>query len=128
MGPQVFPPPLVGKGEGGVKVTHACPLTLTLSPEGKRGQSGHIFHDLGVTRGLMRVRQELRFMLAAFSVSMVLLLFAASGVYLLEREVQADTFGDLPSALWWMVVTLSTVGYGEAIPATPLRRALVRSS
>jgi len=70
------------------------------------------------------LREELRPMLAAFSVSAVLMLFAASGIYLLERDVQPDTFGDLPSALWWVVVTLSTVGYGDAIPATPLGRVL----
>ncbi len=70
------------------------------------------------------LKEELRPMLAAFSVSAVLMLFAASGIYLLEREVQPDTFGDLPSALWWVVVTLSTVGYGDAIPATPLGRVL----
>lgn len=70
------------------------------------------------------LKEELRPMLAAFSVSAVMMLFAASGIYLLEREAQPDTFGDLPSALWWVVVTLSTVGYGDAIPATPLGRVL----
>ncbi len=44
--------------------------------------------------------------------------FDAAGIYLLEREGQPETFGDLPSALWWVVVTLSTVGYGDAVPLT----------
>ena len=53
-----------------------------------------------------------------------LMLFAAAGIYLLEREGQPETFGDLPSSLWWVAVTLSTVGYGDAVPLTWLGRGL----
>ena len=70
------------------------------------------------------IKQEYRPMMSALAVIVILMLFAASGIYLLEREGQPDTFGDLPSALWWVVVTLSTVGYGDAIPDTGLGRAL----
>lgn len=63
-------------------------------------------------------------MLSALAVIAILMLFAAAGIYLLEREGQPETFGDLPSALWWVVVTLSTVGYGDAVPATGLGRML----
>lgn len=70
------------------------------------------------------IRQELRPMLSALAVIAILMLFAGSGIYLLERDGQPDTFGDLPSALWWVVVTLSTVGYGDAIPATGLGKSL----
>ena len=70
------------------------------------------------------IRQEFRPMLLAFSVIGILMLLAAAGIYLLEREGQPDTFGDLPSALWWVVVTLSTVGYGDAVPLTTLGRIL----
>ncbi len=51
-------------------------------------------------------------------------MFASAGIYLLERDGQPNTFGDLPSALWWVVVTLSTVGYGDAVPLTVLGRIL----
>jgi voltage-gated potassium channel len=70
------------------------------------------------------IKQEYRPMMSALAVIVILMLFAASGIYLLEREGQPDTFGDLPSALWWVVVTLSTVGYGDAIPETGLGRGL----
>lgn len=70
------------------------------------------------------IRQEFRPMLSAFAVILILMLFAAAGIYLLESEGQPDTFGDLPSALWWVVVTLSTVGYGDAVPMTVLGRIL----
>jgi len=50
--------------------------------------------------------------------------FVAGAIYLLKREGQPETFGYLPSSLWWVVVTLSTVGYGDAVPLTWLGRAL----
>lgn len=70
------------------------------------------------------IRQEYRPMLSALAVILMLMLFAAGGIYLLEREGQPETFGDLPSALWWVVVTLSTVGYGDAVPQTGFGRML----
>jgi voltage-gated potassium channel len=42
------------------------------------------------------------------------LLFAA------ERNVQPDKFGTIPQAMWWAIVTLGTVGYGDVVPVTPL--------
>jgi voltage-gated potassium channel len=43
----------------------------------------------------------------------------ASVMYLIERNVQPDKFGTIPDAMWWAIVTLCTVGYGDVIPATP---------
>jgi voltage-gated potassium channel len=70
------------------------------------------------------IKQEYRPMLSALAIIAILMLFAAAGIYLLEREGQPEAFGDLPSALWWVVVTLCTVGYGDAVPLTWLGRAL----
>lgn len=70
------------------------------------------------------IKQEYWPILSALTVIAIMMLFAAAGIYLLEREVQPVTFGDLPSALWWIVVTLSTVGYGDAVPVTGLGRVL----
>jgi voltage-gated potassium channel len=47
-----------------------------------------------------------------------LLLFAGVAMYLAEGTVQPDRLGDVPSAMWWAVVTLSTVGYGDVVPVT----------
>lgn len=54
----------------------------------------------------------------------ILLLLAASLVYLLERQAQPEVFGSIPAALWWAIVTMTTTGYGDIIPQTPLGRVL----
>jgi voltage-gated potassium channel len=54
----------------------------------------------------------------------IVLLLAASLAYLLERSAQPDLFGSIPAALWWAIVTLTTTGYGDLTPVTPLGRVL----
>ena len=49
-----------------------------------------------------------------------LVMFAATGMYFIEREAQPNAFGSIPSAAWWAVVTLATVGYGDIVPSTPI--------
>jgi voltage-gated potassium channel len=45
-------------------------------------------------------------------------MIAASTMYLVERDVQPDKFGTIPDAMWWAIVTLGTVGYGDVVPIT----------
>jgi voltage-gated potassium channel len=48
----------------------------------------------------------------------IVLIIAATAAHMLERDKQPDQFGNLPGALWWAVVTLTTTGYGDVVPAT----------
>jgi voltage-gated potassium channel len=54
----------------------------------------------------------------------MLLLFSSSLMYVVETEAQPDKFPDIPSAMWWGVATLTTVGYGDVFPVTPLGKVL----
>ncbi len=55
---------------------------------------------------------------------MVTILIAGSLLYFAEGEAQPDKFGSIPRAMWWAIVTLTTVGYGDAFPITPLGKFL----
>lgn len=54
----------------------------------------------------------------------ILLIIASSLMYYFEREAQPAIFGSIPHAMWWAIVTLSTVGYGDAYPVTAAGRCL----
>ena len=53
-----------------------------------------------------------------FFLTTVSLFLAASGIHFFESEVQPDKFGSVFHGLWWAVVTLTTVGYGDVYPIT----------
>ncbi len=64
------------------------------------------------------IRNEARALGAALMILMVLAILAASGMYAAENDVQPEAFGSIPRAMWWAVVTLTTVGYGDVVPVT----------
>lgn len=66
------------------------------------------------------ISEEKSTLFGAFLVMICLLLFAGSGIWLIERHVQPERFGTLPDTLWWAMITLATVGYGDVVPITPL--------
>jgi len=64
--------------------------------------------------------KEGRALFASLMIMLALLLFASTGMHYIEGEVQPETFGDIPSSMWWALATLTTVGYGDAVPVTTL--------
>lgn len=50
--------------------------------------------------------------------AIAMLIFGATALYFVEGELQPEKFGSIPRALWWSVVTLTTVGYGDVYPVT----------
>jgi len=59
-----------------------------------------------------------------FFTLMILLVFASSLMYEVEHDAQPKLFSNIPEAMWWGVITLTTIGYGDIYPVTPLGRAI----
>jgi len=51
-------------------------------------------------------------------ITIMLIYFAAVGIYYFENEAQPEHFSSIFSSLWWSIVTLTTVGYGDVYPVT----------
>ena len=66
-------------------------------------------------RAAILVREEL---IAFLGTAMVLIYLSAVGIHYFENAAQPETFASVFDSLWWAVVTLTTVGYGDAFPVT----------
>jgi voltage-gated potassium channel len=64
------------------------------------------------------VYSERRVLGSAAVLMLALLVFQSSMVYYFERDAQPDKYGSIPEAMWWGIVTLTTVGYGDVTPVT----------
>ena len=70
------------------------------------------------------VRIERHALAACLAILGVAVLMAATAMYTVERDVQADKFGTIPDAMWWAVTTITTVGYGDVVPVSTLGRVV----
>lgn len=68
------------------------------------------------------VVNERRALIGAGLLLFAAVLFASTGMYYLENDAQPDKFGSVPDSAWWAMATLTTVGYGDVAPITPLGR------
>jgi voltage-gated potassium channel len=74
-----------------------------------------------ITRVISQRKEEL---LITLTIVLVVLIMASSMMYYIEHEVQPDHFSSIPATMWWGVATLTTVGYGDVYPVTPLGKVL----
>jgi voltage-gated potassium channel len=70
---------------------------------------------------LRREKEELLITLYAV---IIFLVISSSVVYFFEDGARNPSFRSIPAALWWGVVTLTTVGYGDVYPVTPVGKFL----
>ena len=70
------------------------------------------------------ISREKRVLFASAFMMLLLVVLTASLGYELEHDAQPDKFDTIPSAMYWAVITLASVGYGDISPITPLGRAM----
>jgi len=64
------------------------------------------------------LRDEAESLLVSVMLMFIIFIFSSVGIYTFEHQVQPEAFGSIPKAMWWAIVTLTTVGYGDVTPIT----------
>lgn len=82
----------------------------------------------GIRSLLDALHTERRALAGCFIILIGMALFAATIMHSIEGSVQPDKFGTIPHAMWWAVVTLGTVGYGDVVPITPLGKVIAATT
>ena len=70
------------------------------------------------------IKREWPVMSAAAFIMILLIVLTASLGYLVEHAAQPEKFENIPTAIYWAVITLASVGYGDISPITPIGRAM----
>jgi voltage-gated potassium channel len=120
---------LSGRGLLDAVSAAGIPLALILGADPKTAWLLGIFWMFKVVPGIPGLRQLRRVLvlesgplLSVLVIFLMVLFLASVALYYLERDVQPVGFGSVPAALWWAVATLTTTGYGDVVPITPLGR------
>ncbi len=88
----------------------------------KLGRYSGYLRSLDLLKRVLFRKREIFGIILFFLVFIIL--FSSTILYLVEFPVQPDKFSSIPAAMWWSVMTVTTVGYGDIIPVTPLGKVI----
>lgn len=74
----------------------------------------------GIRSLIEAVHAERRALIACLVILGGLMIVAAALMHAVEGKAQPDKFGTIPEAMYWAIITLTTVGYGDTFPITPV--------
>ena len=89
---------------------------------GRAARLGHYSSGLRTLGCVVQAKKNE--LITVIGVLSLLLLLASSLMYYAENDAQPEDFSSIPQAMWWGIITLTTVGYGDASPITAAGRAL----
>ncbi|UUX91150.1 ion transporter [Methanoplanus endosymbiosus] len=75
----------------------------------------------GITKVFCSKKKELAMLIYML---FFLLVLVSTLMYYVENKAQPESFSSIPATMWWGVITLTTVGYGDMYPITPLGKIL----
>jgi voltage-gated potassium channel len=61
---------------------------------------------------------------AALYLLFIALFLSSAAMYVAENTAQPDKFSSIPETMWWALITLTTVGYGDVSPITPVGKII----
>lgn len=64
--------------------------------------------------------EERRALVGALILMVGTAVFSGTIMHVIEGHAQPEKFGTIPDAMWWALATLTTIGYGDSVPITPL--------
>jgi len=109
----------------------AVPVALVAGAPSRSAWLLGVFWFLKIIPGIRGGRQlrrvlvlESQPLLSVLVIFLTVIVLASVAEFYLERDVQPTAFGSIPAALWWAVTTLTTTGYGDVVPMTPLGRMI----
>ena len=88
----------------------------------KLGRFTRYTSSLTQLKQVIRRKSEIIVIMLFFLVFVIL--FSSTIMYIVENHVQPDKFSSIPAALWWAVMTVTTVGYGDIIPVTTVGKII----
>jgi len=70
------------------------------------------------------IREERRSFIAAGYIFVVMFIIASSLIYFAEHQKHPTHFNSIPDSMYWALITLTTVGYGDVTPVTALGKLI----
>ena len=83
---------------------------------GRYSESIKLFEEV-----LARKKEDI---IVALGILLMVLVIVSSCMYYAEHEAQPEKFASIPHAMWWGIITLATIGYGDIYPITPLGQVI----
>ena len=105
-------PSIIAFGTSDMRTLRACRL-LRILRIGKLYRYHQALHAL--FSAFKDVKDEI---VVSMGIGILILYFSSLGIYHLEYAAQPETFGSISKCLWWSIISLTTVGYGDAAPIT----------